>query len=242
MVWLAMPDVSLKRMAVQLFGVFAEAKKVKFECRLTELLPELIKLLELRTDESENRELDLLLIKVNYTLLKIMEHCAVGVKKVELIDVTNELWDRIIQQLKHPHVWIRTLSARLVGTLLGWHNVDDLVAYAANPSHEISPTYLLCPEFAVRLHSLASASLDQLQSEMLDDQLADQVVKNLVFIAKIANRIAPSAQEGDTASSTPTLAWLTGRLRREINAEVKLRPTVPIKVRNNSLMIISINI
>ena len=231
MIWLTMPDVSFKRLAIQLFGVFAEAEKAKFECRLNELLPELINLLEPRTDESENRDFDLLLIKVNYTLLKIMEHCPVGVKKIEIIDITNELWDRIVQHLKHPHVWIRTLSARLVGTLLGWHDVDDLAAHVTNPSREISPTYLLCPEIAARLRSLASTSVEQLQSDMLDNQLADQVMKNLVFIAKVTNRIPASVQEEDANNTAPTLTWLTGKLRREINAEVKLRPTVPIKVR-----------
>ena len=239
MTWLAMPGVSLKRMAIQMLGAFAEAEKVQFESRLKELLPELIKLLEPRTEETEDREFDLLLIKVNYTLLKMMEHCAVGFKNVENLDITNELWNRIVQHLKHPHVWIRTLSARLVGTLLGWHKVDDLAAYATNPSEEISPTYLLCPEFAARLRSVASVSVDQLQSVMLDNQLADQVVKNLVFIAKITNRIPASVQEEDQASAPPTLAWLTGKLRREINAEVTLRPTIPTKVRNYSQMPIS---
>merc|ERR1712071_540031 len=97
--------------------------------------------------------------------------------------------------------------------------------------------------------------------------LADQVVKNLVFIAKIANRIPVTAsdqkekslidhqeednekdkdqQEDDEEDkvheevngkegkekvlSPPTLIWLIGKLRREINAEVNLRPTIPIK-------------
>ena len=282
MIWLSKPDVSLKRMAVQFFGVFVEAEKGKFEPRLKELLPELIKLLELSSGsggEEENREVDLLLIKVQYTLLKMMEHCGAGVKKVDIIDITDALWDRIVQHLMHPHVWIRTLSARLVGTLLGWHNVNELATYATNPSLEVSRTYLLCPELTVRLRSLASVSVAQLQTGLLDNQLADQVVKNLVFIAKIANRIPVTAsdqkekslidhqeednekdkdqqeddekdkdqQENDEEDkvheevngkegkekvlSPPTLIWLIGKLRREINAEVNLRPTIPIKVK-----------
>ena len=100
-------------------------------------------------------------------------------------------------------------------------------------SDDVSRSYLIKPDHvAGRLRSLASESVGQLQSGILDDQLAKHVVKNLVFIAKVANRLPPSGAEQELGTTAPTLPWLTGKLRREINAEVALRPNVPIKVRN----------
>ena len=74
--------------------------------------------------------------------------------------------------------------------------------------------------------------MGQLQSDVLEKDLAKQVVKNLVFIAKVANRLPPSGAEQELGATVPTLPWLTGKLRREINAEVALRAQTPIKVRN----------
>lgn len=232
--WLRDANMKHKQLAVDLCGIFVSAEKEKFEFRLKDLLPQLVTILEPRTDETENRELDLLLIKTHFTLIKITHHCAVGMRKADIVDITEELWNRIIHHMLHPHVWVRIHSAKLISTLLGWHKVDELGAYIANPSEEIPRTYLTCPESAARLRSLASVSVSQLQPGFLNNQLADLVVKNLVYIAKVANRIAPSDGEREkeslTSTSAPTLPWLIAKLRREIHSEVALRPTIPIKV------------
>lgn len=220
-----------KRLAVQLCGIFASAEGSCFEFRLKELLPEFIKVLDRVHSETEDREADLLLIQAHYAIIKIAQHCPAGLRNVDLIDLTDELWNKIIHHLAHPHLWIRTLSARLVGTLLGWHKVDELASFFASPTEGATRTYFLCPDLASRLRSLASDSVAQLQSEQLDDQLADQVVKNLVFIGKVANRIPAEGQEKELGTKLPTVPWLTGKLRREINAEVALRPKTPTKVR-----------
>jgi hypothetical protein len=54
----------------------------------------------------------------------------------------------------------------------------------------------------------------------------------LVFISKVANRIpVTEACEGEKSKiKAPTLAWLTSKLRREVNAEVVLQPKCPTKV------------
>lgn len=181
--------------------------------------------------EVEDRDGDLLLIQAHYTITKIAQHCPNGLQNADNIELTDEMWNKVIHHLVHPHLWIRTLSARLVGTLMGWHKVDELASFVTNPVDRTVRTYFFCPDVSSRLRSLASDSVAQLQSEQLDNQLADQVIKNLVFIAKVANRITAVDEEKELGVKPPTVPWLTGKLRREINAEVALRPKTPIKVR-----------
>lgn len=226
--------MSLKRLAVQLCGIFATAEGDKFEFRLKELLPELVKLLEPVDYEEENRDLDLLLIQTFYAITKISQYCPNGLRNVDRVEVTDEVWTHIIHHLLHPHVWVRTLSARLVGVLLGWHVAGDVASCVATeePIEEVRRTYLMCSEHVhSRLNSLASQSVGQLQSGLLDNQLSEQVVKNLIFIAKVANRVPAASQEPKLGDKAPTLPWLTGKLRREINAEVVIRPKFTIKVQ-----------
>jgi U3 small nucleolar RNA-associated protein 20 len=210
------------------------AEKSGFEFRMKEILPEIVKLLDQTHSDSdgrEDRESDLLLIQTLYTIIKMTQHCAAGFQSEDNKDFSEQIWEKIIHHLSHPHLWIRTLSSRLVGTLLGWHKPEELAAYVVKPSEEVTRSYFFCGEISKRLRSLARDLVMQLQSEMLDNQLADQVIKNLVFIGKVANRIPVSEEsEEESKIKAPTLAWLTGKLRREVNAEVVLHPKTPTKV------------
>jgi hypothetical protein len=95
-------------------------------------------------------------------------------------------------------------------------------------SDDVGRSYLISPDHvAGRLRTLASESVGQLQSEIFN--LAERVVKNLVFIAKVANCWANS--ERALGITTPTFPWIFGRLRRKINAEVALGPKIPINVK-----------
>lgn len=232
--WLKGENISHKRLAVQLCGIFVAAEKSGFEFRMKEILPEIVKLLDQTHSDSdgrEDRESDLLLIQTLYTIIKMTQHCAAGFQSEDNNEISEQLWGKIIHHLSHPHLWIRTLTARLVGTLLGWHKPDELAAYVLKPSEEVTRSYFYCGEISKRLRSLARDLVAQLQSDLLDNQLADQVIKNLVFIGKVANRIPVSEEsEEESKIKAPTLAWLTSKLRREVNAEVVLRPTTPTKV------------
>ena len=227
-----------KRLAVQLCGIFVAAERENFESRIEAVLPSLVKLLDVTHSELEDRDSDLLLIQTHYAIIKMTQHCPVGLQNVSFIDNTDKLWEKVIHNLLHPHLWIRTLGARLVGTLLGWHKVDELAAYALTPSETAPKSYLMCTATAARLFSLTSDSVAQLQSEQLDSQLVDQVIKNLVFLGKVASRLpSPNQVEAseeeekeDKKEKSLNLPWLTGKLRRELHAEVALNPKVPTKV------------
>ncbi|BGP36520.1 U3 snoRNP protein [Rhodotorula kratochvilovae] len=145
----------------------------------------------------------------------------------------HSLWKAVRGHLLFPHLWVRTASSRLLGTL-----------YAAS-QNAIASTDL--PE----RHPLATANLLdasqkaclQLKSPQLDDALAMQVVKNLFFAAKcFAARIernAPAAAEdGDDAAAengaeateqerkADPLKWLFTRLSYQARQAHMLRPSM----------------
>jgi U3 small nucleolar RNA-associated protein 20 len=227
-----------KRLAVQLCGIFVAAERENFQSRLEELLPELVKLLDVTHSELEDRDSDLLVIQTHYAIVKMTQHCPIGLQNVCYIDATDNLWSKVIHNLLHPHLWIRTLSARLIGTLLGWHKVEELVASALTQSEAAPKTYLMGKDTAAKLRSLASDSVAQLQSEQLDNQLVDQVIKNLVFLGKVASRLpspppksqVEASEVKDNREKSLNLPWLTGKLRRELHAEVALNAKIPTKV------------
>ena len=131
MTWLRDSNLAHKRLAAQLCGIFAAAEGVKFEFRMKELLPEFIALLEPLEKDKEDRDADLLLMKTFFAIEKISKHCPIALRNPDYVELTDDLWTRV-KQLLHPHLWIRTLSARLVGTLLGWHKVEDVAACVSN--------------------------------------------------------------------------------------------------------------
>ena len=234
--WLRGANPFHKRLATQLCGIFVVAEGAGFEFRMGEFLPDIVKLLDVvhsDSEEPEDRESDLLLIQCLYTLIKMAQHCPAGLQSEKNCDVVDQMWTKIVYHLKHPHLWIRTLSSRLVGTLLGWHKADDIAAYVVNPSEEKGRSYFFHEDVKKRLRCISRDLVAQLETELLDNQLADQVIKNLVFIGKIANRIPVSEDE---VAKTPTLPWLTSRLRNEVNSEVVLSPTIPTKVNLSALL------
>lgn len=143
----------------------------------------------------------------------------------------HSLWKAVRGHLLYPHLWVRTASSRLLGSL-----------YAASPT-AVGATNL--PEH----HPLATANLLdaaqkaclQLKSPQLDDGLAMQVVKNLFFAAKcFAARIergAPSTaaedggdDEADEATEqerkADPLRWLFTRLSYQARQAHMLRPSM----------------
>lgn len=189
--WLRGSDLSHQRLAAQLSGIFVTVERENFQFRMKELLPEIVKLLDKSHSDSaneENRDSDLLLIQTLYAIIKMTQHCPSGLKDEANADIVNTMWEKIIYHLVHPHMWIRSLTSRLVGTLLGWYKPEEVANYIIKPSEGVVQSFLFCKDAPSRLHSLALDLITQLQSNMLDNQLADQIIKNLVFIGKVANR------------------------------------------------------
>ncbi|GAA5903256.1 hypothetical protein JCM8208_002254 [Rhodotorula glutinis] len=147
----------------------------------------------------------------------------------------HSLWKAVRGHLLYPHLWVRTASSRLLGSL-----------YASSPaaiaSTDLSEHH---PLATANLLDAAQKACLQLKSPQLDDGLAMQVVKNLFFAAKcFAARIergAPGAVEdadgGDEAADGADeataqerkgdpLRWLFTRLSYQARQAHMLRPSM----------------
>ncbi|GAA6031952.1 hypothetical protein JCM8097_003358 [Rhodosporidiobolus ruineniae] len=146
----------------------------------------------------------------------------------------HPLWTAVRGHLLYPHLWIRTSSSRLLGSL-----------YAASTS-SMSSTDLSDrhPLATPNLLDAAQKACLQLKSPLLDDALAMQIVKNLFFAAKCfaarSGRVAAQDGEEDGAEDeaeeeeaaqtdeqrkADPLKWLFTRLSYQLRQAHMLRPS-----------------
>lgn len=91
-----------------------------------------------------------------------------------------------------------------------------------------------------QLESLALDLITQLQSKYLTDELANQIIKNMVFIAKVAkllsdkesssDSVEQKGQRGSKGKKCLSLRWLVKKMVREANHEAVNQPKTTIKV------------
>lgn len=119
-------------------------------------------------------------------------------------------------------------------------DVDKIVELLHNPENdeEHQEGYI----YSNPVDTLKSLILDliaQLYPDMTFEELADQVVKNLIFIAKILKSMKKSGVQCDKQDDKNTakdnnnlsLSWLIRRLRKAVNVEITQAPKSTSVVR-----------
>lgn len=141
-------------------------------------------------------------------------------------------------------MWVRLEAAQLIGFILAALDIDKVVELINNTeSDEVHEGYM----YSKPVDTLKSLILDlvaQLYPDMTFEQLADQVVKNLIFIAKIlksipGNRSTVKNDEQDNGSKAEnsnnlSFPWLIRRLRKAVNIEITQAPKSTSVVRTSS--------
>ncbi|GJN92260.1 hypothetical protein Rhopal_005290-T1 [Rhodotorula paludigena] len=142
----------------------------------------------------------------------------------------HPLWKAVRGHLLYPHLWVRTASARLLGSLYA-------ASASAVPINDLPERH---PLATANLLDAAQKACLQLKSQQLDEALAMQVVKNLFFAAKCFAARVPrtvSAEtdgddedEGAEASEqqrkADPLKWLFTRLSYQARQAHMLRPSM----------------
>lgn len=144
-------------------------------------------------------------------LLKIFSHCPTI---LNYIDDVEEISKSVQLLLSYPHDWVRLSAAQFLGFVLSSVDICKLQNLLLN--NTCSKGYLLTNPIG----DITSLSLDlcsQLQSNDIKNELAEQVVKNLVFIARALENV------NDTKSVN--LLWLARRMRKIVNFEIVETPT-----------------
>ncbi|KAL0099682.1 hypothetical protein PUN28_019823 [Cardiocondyla obscurior] len=253
--WLNDPEIKYRTLAAQLCGIFVTVEKSDFDSRLPQVLPLLLKQFHAKfslasdtkldkcmesdyavcsqenSNLKEERTKDHHIIQVLQLLLKIAHHTSFLTieKHKDFIDSFAEYSQDL---LAHPHLWVRLEAAQLIGFILATLDVEKIVELLNNPESDTTHKGYMYSKPSDTLKSLILDLVAQLYPDMTFEQLADQVVKNLIFIAKILKSVSGSVakdhEQGDEStaknSNNLSLLWLMRRLRRAINIEITQAP------------------
>lgn len=209
-------------MAAQLCGIFVQIEKDEFENRLSVLTPLLLKQFGLtnktpgqfvkvakpsNTPEDLQRLKDHHHFQVLQLILKICTNCPAFLKKNPALD---QLAYHTQTLLAYPHEWVRLAAAQFLGFILSSLDVDNLATLLL--LRKSKNGYLtIDPESCLK--SLALDLCDQLQPGVKSD-LAEQVIKNLVFVARALHKVPT------TETKRINLLWLGKRMRKIVNSEI----------------------
>lgn len=226
----------LARTAIQLFGIAIEALGENGKSTAPAILAvlktvlvesdELLRAAEEGGQETVSLDSDW---QLPYQALQSLAHVFKVFPALASPDVlaNRSLWQAVRGHLLFPHIWIRTSSARLLGSLYAL-STPSIALLELGDSHPLSTTSLL---------DAAQKACLQLKSPLLSESLALQIVKNLFFAARCFAARRPTEEtillekeegeeevEGEERKADP-LRWLFTRLSYQARAAHTARPS-----------------
>ncbi|KAK2714978.1 hypothetical protein QYM36_009836 [Artemia franciscana] len=222
--WLQNETVSHQLIAIQLSSIFIEADGPSFESRLKDFLP----ILEILLNDESNGDIekDQLLIQSLVTATKLFTVNPTLVTS----SATVQVWQSIQKHLLHSQVRVRLLSARLIGLLFAAFTPEGIVEYISCKKSSKKMTVFDPP--VDRLRALALDCSEQLIPPDVDSDIAEQTIKNLLFLFKVAARLGKHSSQVDEETSEKRIfgvRWYIKRIRKEINSEVVENPEATVK-------------
>lgn len=199
----------LVRVALQVYGIFFDVQKGGAERELPFLLGQLAKVLQSNLMSTDDTDWELLYYALQ-TFIKISQiHSSASFSAS-----TAAIWTCIRQCISFPHVWVKLSAAKLQGVFFA----DIARTNAGNDEPELP----LKGSGGLQLSGLemeqtTRASLALLKVSMLSEELATQVVRNLVFLAKMMN--STSWIWGDTDATKELFSGEEGTASENVPSE-----------------------
>ncbi|KAH9508651.1 U3 snoRNP protein [Bulinus truncatus] len=219
--WIEAPNLSVRSMAYQVCGLFVEVEGGKFESHLEEIMP----LLQSHLDpscynqdskEEKNSEVesqDVCLLAVLNMAMKIFRELGV-VRHVKYTKHLNFLWSHVLSHLSYSHMQVRLASSQLLGILFSAWDPAEVVQLQSqsqeaeeNVEQEVPFIQTDIPD---KIRKLGIALCGQLKTPSFDETLGTQVIKNLLYVARLI----------EAFERPEDLVWLAKKVMREANLEV----------------------
>ncbi|XP_078042078.1 small subunit processome component 20 homolog [Augochlora pura] len=251
--WLKDNDVSHRALAAQLCGIFVSVEKDTFESRLKEVLPLILKQFHAKFDDKEEpgryvklhtdteikmrpnikdpeRLKDHHMFQVLQLLLKISANCTAFLKNEEYKESVCSFAEYSQSLLAHPHSWVRLAASQMIGFILATVDIDKTVDLLDNPDKCETETGYIYYDPTGIIRSLSLDLIAQLQPDTMFEELMDQTIKNLIFIARILKSVntcdnAIADKDDETKEKNRlSLPWLLRRMRKAVNVEITRAP------------------
>eukprot|EP01043_Picozoa_sp_COSAG02_P004304 COSAG02_NODE_111_length_36009_cov_42.221248_1_plen_2408_part_00 len=187
------PDV--QRVAAQLMGLVIEVEGETCEKRLSTWLPVMVQVLEDGSEAITDADAESSAgdgWRFLYYTLRSLEKLATALPGMldgsvhrgkEISELTPRLWKAVTGLLRHPHTWVKMLASRLFGLLFARCNPPELGVVEGEVDAGVALKLKGCQD-ALALRPVEEGLWTQLRSTHLDEKLAEQTVKDLLFVAR----------------------------------------------------------
>lgn len=129
-------------------------------------------------------------------------------------------------------MWVRLAASQLLGFILSALDTEKVEHLLKNPDEAPESGYIYTDPVST-LRSLTLDLIAQLYPDMTLEELSDQIVKNLVFIARLLQSLdvggVKSGENKEVPNETDknnmfSLLWMVKKMRKSVNLEVTQSP------------------
>ena len=134
--------------------------------------------------------------------------------------------------LAHPHLWVRLEASKFLGFILSALDTKRVEHLLKNPDDAPESGYI----YSDPVNTLRSLTLDliaQLYPDMTLEELSDEIVKNLAFIARLLQSLDVESVKIGESQNVPnetdknnmfSFYWMVKKMRKIVNLEVTQSP------------------